>query len=153
MADAPFAEWTRGAFTVSTDPARVDLDVVHGFLTTCYWALGIPREVVRRSLECSLCFGVYEGAQQVGFARIVTDRATVAYVGDVFLLEPWRGRGLARWLMECVVAHPDLQGLRRWILLTRHAHGLYEKFGFTPLHAPDRWMERRESQLYTRTQR
>ena len=103
---------------------------------------GIPRDVMERSIRNALPFGIYEGARLAGFARVVTDYATVAYVGDVFVLEPWRGRGLSRWLMECVLAHPELQGFRRWILLTRDAHGLYARAGFTPLASPERWMER-----------
>ena len=140
--------WERDGFEVDTERTRVDLDVVHGFLAASYWARGIPRETLERSLDHSLCFGIYHGAQQAGFARVVTDRATVAYLGDVFVLEPWRGRGLSKWMMECIVAHPDLKGLRRWILLTRDAHGLYARFGFTPLHAPERWMERWDPEVY-----
>jgi GNAT superfamily N-acetyltransferase len=135
-------EWQRDGFTISTDPARLDVDGVHAYLSASYWARGIPRDVFERSVRNALCFGIYEGARQVGFARVVTDFATVAYVGDVFVLEPWRGRGLSRWLMEIITSHPELQGFRRWILLTRDAHGLYTKFGFTPLGAPDRWMEK-----------
>jgi GNAT superfamily N-acetyltransferase len=135
-------EWKRDGFTLSTDHARLDLDMIHGYLSTCYWARGIPRDVCERSIRNALPFGVYEGARQVAFARVVTDLATVAYVGDVFVLEPWRGRGLSRWMCECILAHPELQGFRRWILLTRDAHGLYAKFGFTSLAAPDRWMEK-----------
>lgn len=135
-------EWHRDAFTVSTDPARIDLEVIHGFLATSYWATGIPVDVVQRSLEHSLNFGLHHERAQIGFARIVSDRATVAYVGDVFVLEPWRGRGLSTWLMTCVVEHPELQGLRRWFLLTRDAQALYEKVGFTALRSPERWMER-----------
>jgi len=134
-------EWQRDGFTISTDPARLDLDGIYAYLGNSYWASGIPRDVFERSVRHALCFGVYEGARQVGFARVVTDFATVAYVGDVFVLEAWRGRGLSRWLMEVVMAHPELQGFRRWILLTRDAHGLYTKFGFTPLGDPGRWME------------
>jgi len=130
-------ERQRDGFTISTDPARLDLDGVYAWLSASYWARGIPRDVFERSVRHALCFGIYEGARQVGFARVVTDFATVAYVGDVFVLEPWRGRGLSRWLMEVISSHPDLQGFRRWILLTRDAHGLYRKFGFTPLaYAP-----------------
>ena len=135
-------EWRRDAFTISTDPARLDLDAIHAFLVDSYWARGIPRDVMERSIRNALPFGIYEGARLAGFARVVTDYATVAYVGDVFVLEPWRGRGLSRWLMECVLAHPELQGFRRWILLTRDAHGLYARAGFTPLASPERWMER-----------
>ena len=142
-------EWRRGEFLISTDPARLNLDVIHGFLTNCYWSKGIPREVVARSVEHSLCFGVYDGSgAQVGFARVVSDFATVAYLGDVFILESHRGRGLSKWLMERITQHPALQGLRRWILLTRDAHGLYKKFGFTPLKAPDRYMERHDPSVY-----
>ena len=136
-------EWTRGEYTVSSDPGRLDLDVIHGFLVGAYWSTGVPRAVVERAVAHSLCFGVYAGAAQVGFARVITDRATFAYLADVFILEPYRGQGLARWLMECIEAHPDLQGLRRWLLATRDAHGLYAGVGFTPLAAPERWMERR----------
>jgi GNAT superfamily N-acetyltransferase len=142
-------ESRRGEFLISTDPARLNLDVIHGFLTNCYWSKGIPREVVARSVEHSLCFGVYDGSgAQVGFARVVSDFATVAYLGDVFILESHRGRGLSKWLMESITQHPALQGLRRWILLTRDAHGLYKKFGFTPVKAPDRYMERHDPSVY-----
>jgi GNAT superfamily N-acetyltransferase len=146
-------EHQRGEFVISTSPERLSLDVIHGFLTNCYWARGIPREVVARSIEHSLCFGIYDespglakdardGAPaQVGFARVVSDFATVAYLGDVFVLESHRGRGLSKWLMECIVQHPALQNLRRWILLTRDAHGLYSQFGFTPVRSPERYME------------
>jgi len=158
-------ESRRGEFVISTDPARLDLDVIHGFLTNCYWAKGIPRQVVARSIEHSLCFGVYDGSGagvpagvpvdvpvgvpvQVGFARVVSDFATVAYLGDVFVLESHRGRGLSKWLMECVMQHPALQRLRRWILLTRDAHELYARFGFTPLKAPERYMELHRPMVY-----
>jgi GNAT superfamily N-acetyltransferase len=143
------AEHRRGEFLISTDRQRLNLDVVHSFLTNCYWAKGIPREVVARSIENSLCFGIYEGGDtQVGFARVVSDFATVAYLGDVFVLESHRGRGLSKWLMECIVQHPALQNLRRWILLTRDAHGLYSQFGFTPVKAPERYMELHRPNVY-----
>jgi len=135
-------EWVRGDDRVSTDPAALDLAVVHGFLTECYWARGIPRETVARSLDHSLPFGLYRVDRQIGFARVITDYATFAYVGDVFVLDAYRGQGLARWLMECVASHPDLQGLRRWLLATRDAHGLYKHAGYTPLARPEMWMER-----------
>lgn len=142
-------EFRRGEFLVSTDRARLDIDVVHEFLTNCYWARGIPRETVARSIEHSLCFGIYEGDdKQVGFARVISDFATVAYLGDVFVLESHRGRGLSKWMMECIMKHPELQGLRRWILLTRDAHGLYAQFGFNPLEAPARYMERHQKDVY-----
>ena len=135
-------EFQRGEYVISTDPAKLDLDTIHGFLTNCYWAKGIPRETVTRSIEHSLCFGIYHRSEgQVGFARVISDFATVAYLGDVFVLEAHRGRGLSKWMMECIMKHPQLQGLRQWILLTRDAHRLYTKFGFTPLTAPERYME------------
>jgi GNAT superfamily N-acetyltransferase len=139
----------RGEFLISTDPARLDVDVIHGFLTNCYWAKGISREVVARSIEHSLCFGVYDGSgAQVGFARVVSDFTTVAYLGDVFVLESHRGRGLSKWMMECVTRHPALQNLRRWVLLTRDAHGLYAQFGFTPVKSPERYMELHRPDVY-----
>lgn len=140
--------WSRGDFEISTDPVRIDVDLVHEFLTSSYWAQGIPVETVRRSIENSICFGIYHGRQQVGFARIVSDRATFAYLADVFVLPSHRGRGLSRWLMECIVGHADLQGLRRWMLATRDAHGLYAQFGFTAVKKPDRWMELHHPDVY-----
>jgi len=144
------SEWHRGEYTLTTDPARVDLAVVHGFLASSYWARDIPLEVVRRSIEHSLNFTLLHGAEQVGFARVITDYATFAYLGDVFVLEAHRGRGLSKWLMEVVVAHPDLQGFRRWVLLTRDAHGLYAQFGFRALASPERYMERWVPEAYRR---
>jgi GNAT superfamily N-acetyltransferase len=131
--------WRRGQFEVSSDPNRLDLDVVHGYLTRSYWATGITRDKVERSLAGSLSFGVYQLAahnaaeSQVGFARVVSDHVTFAWLGDVFILEEYQGRGLGKFLMECVVAHPQLQGLRRFVLATRDAHGLYAQFGFEPV--------------------
>jgi GNAT superfamily N-acetyltransferase len=143
------AEFRRGEFLIGTDPARLDLDVIYNFLTNCYWAKGIPREVVARSIEHALCFGIYDGSgAQVGFARVVSDFATVAYLGDVFVLESHRGRGLSKWMMECILQHPALQNLRRWILLTRDAHELYRKFGFAALKSPDRYMELHRPDVY-----
>ena len=118
-------EWRRGEYLISTDKNWLDLTLIHSFLTTSYWAAGIPLEVVRRSIEHSLSFGLYKEDQQIGYARVITDYATFAYLGDVFILEPFRGQGLSKWLMEVVVTHPELQGFRRWILLTKDAHGLY----------------------------
>jgi N-acetylglutamate synthase-like GNAT family acetyltransferase len=142
-------EWRCGDFLVSTDQARLNLDVIHAFLTRCYWAKGIRRETVARSIEHSLCFGVYDGSgAQVGFARVVSDFATVAYLGDVFVVEAHRGRGLGEFMMECIMQHPALQGLRRWILLTRDAHGLYKKFGFTALQSAERYMELHRPDIY-----
>jgi GNAT superfamily N-acetyltransferase len=147
--DPAIMERRRGEFVISTNRERVDLDVVHGFLTNCYWAKGIPRDVVARSIEHSLCFGIYENEHaQIGFARVVSDLATVAYLGDVFVLESYRGRGLSKWLMQCVIEHPSLQNLRRWILLTRDAHALYSKFGFTAVKVPERYMELHRPNVY-----
>jgi GNAT superfamily N-acetyltransferase len=141
-------EYRKGGFTVSTDRKRIDLDVVHGFLTECYWAKGIRREVVARSIENSLCFGAYAEGKQVGFARVISDYATYAYIGDVFVLESFRGRGLGKWLMECIMRHPRLQGLRRWSLVTRDSHGLYARFGFEPLKKPQNYMEVHRPDVY-----
>jgi GNAT superfamily N-acetyltransferase len=140
--------YRKGEFTVSTDRKRIDLDVVHGFLTQCYWAKGIPREVVARSIENSLCFGVYANGKQIGFARVISDYATYAYIGDVFVVDSFRGRGLGKWLMECVMQHSRLQGLRRWSLVTRDAHGLYSKLGFEPLKKPENYMELHRPEVY-----
>jgi GNAT superfamily N-acetyltransferase len=141
-------EYRKGEFLVSTDRALIDLDVVHGFLIECYWAKGIPRDVVARSIENSLCFGLYAESKQVGFARVISDYATYAYMGDVFLLESFRGRGLGKWLMECIMQHPRLQGLRRWSLVTSDAHGLYAQFGFEPLKKPQNYMELHRPDVY-----
>jgi GNAT superfamily N-acetyltransferase len=141
-------EYRRGEFVVTTDRERLDLDTIHSFLTDCYWARGIPREIVARSIENSLCFGVYDRKKQVGFARVITDYATYAYIGDVFVLDSYRGRGLGKWLMECVMRNPQLQGLRRWSLVTGDAHGLYAQYGFTPLAAAERHMELHDPEVY-----
>ena len=140
-----------GRFLISTDRAKLDLDVIHGFLTHSYWAEGIPRETVIRAIENSLCFGVYNGAEQVGFARVISDFATYAYLADVFILEPYRERGLGKELIASVMAHPELQGLRRWSLGTRDAHGLYAQFGFTALDNPSRMMEIADPEVYLRS--
>ena len=141
-------EWRRGEYLISTDKNWLDLTLIHSFLTTSYWAAGIPLEVVRRSIEHSLSFGLYKEDQQIGYARVITDYATFAYLGDVFILEPFRGQGLSKWLMEVVVTHPDLQGFRRWILLTKDAHGLYKKVDFTGVATPERYMERFFTDVY-----
>jgi len=145
---APTEEYRKGEFAISTDPDRLDLDVIHGFLTECHWAKGIPRETVARSIQNSLCFGVYTESKQVGFARVISDFATYAYLGDVFILNEYRSRGLGKWLMECIMRHPSLQGLRRWSLVTRDAHRLYAPLGFTPLKTPDRYMELHDPAVY-----
>ena len=127
---------------ITTDTSRFDLDVIHGYLTRSYWAHGISRDVVARSMEGSLCFAAFEGERQLGFARVVTDHATFAYVCDVFVLESHQRRGVGKRLMAAIVAHPELQGLRRWTLFTRDAHGLYRRFGFREPRYPERLMER-----------
>jgi GNAT superfamily N-acetyltransferase len=133
---------TSPEYEISTDPGRIDRDLVHRFLSReSYWARGIPRDVVDRCIDNSLCFGVYRGSEQVGFARVVTDRAAIAYLGDVFIVAGHRRRGLGKRLVEVVMRHPDLQGLRRFMLGTEDAHSLYERFGFRPLAHPDRMME------------
>lgn len=140
-------ERQRGGYTVSTDPQRLDLDAIHGYLTRSYWAAGIPRDVVERSLRLSLCFGLYRGNEQAGFARLVTDLATFAYLADVFVLEAHRGRGLSKWLMECILDHPDVRDVRRWHLVTRDAQGLYATFGFAEPE-PGKHMGRRRQNPY-----
>jgi GNAT superfamily N-acetyltransferase len=134
-------EVTRDTLTISTDPARLDLDAMTAMLSRSYWARGRKREAVARSAENSLVFGVYDGQRQVGLARVISDFTTFAYLCDVFIHEDYRGQGLGKWLMETVLAHPDLQGLRRFMLATQDAHGLYAQYGFTSLANPDRWME------------
>ncbi|TMB82853.1 MAG: GNAT family N-acetyltransferase [Chloroflexi bacterium] len=141
-------EWRQGKYVISTDKSRLDLTVIHNFLKTSYWAAGIPLEVVRRSIEHSLSFGLYKEDKQIGYARVITDYATFAYLGDVFILEPFRGQGLSKWLMEVVVTHPELQGFRRWLLLTKDAHGLYKKVDFTGVATPERYMERFFTDVY-----
>jgi len=141
-------EYHRGEFLLSTDPKRLDVNLIHSFLTDCYWAQGIPLEVVKRSIQNSFCFGVYTDGKQVGFARVISDFATYAYIGDVFVLESFRGHGLGKWIMRSIMQHPKLQGLRRWSLLTRDAHGLYAQFGFTPVEVPDRYMEIHAADVY-----
>jgi GNAT superfamily N-acetyltransferase len=143
-------EWRREAFTISTDPARLDRPAIREFLAGSYWAGGIPQDVVDRAIEGSLVFGLYDGERQVGFARVVSDFATFAYLADVYVLEEYRGRGLALWLMEVIRNHPRLANLRRWMLATRDAHPLYAKVGFTPLSAPDRFMEITDPEIYQR---
>jgi N-acetylglutamate synthase-like GNAT family acetyltransferase len=126
-----------GGYVISDDSARLDLYVVHGFLSRSYWAKAIPRELVERSIRNSLCLGVYSDGKQVGFARVITDKATFAYLCDVFIAEEHRGRGLSKALVAAIKAHRDLQGIRRWMLVTLDAHGLYEQFGFQKVANPE----------------
>ncbi len=135
--------WRRGDYLISTDPGRLDLALVHRYLSEeAYWSPGVPREVVERSIEHSLNFGVYRGDEQAGFARVVTDYATFAWLADVFVVEHHGRRGLGKWLLETVISHPDLESLRRWILATADAHGLYARFGFRPAAGDARFMVR-----------
>lgn len=139
---------TKDKFTVSTDKEKFNIDMIHSFLTNSYWAEGISREIIRRSIEGSLCFGVFENDRQVGFARMITDKATFAYLADVFIIKEYRGLGLSKWLMEVIMSHPGLQGLRRMMLATKDAHELYKKFGFTSLTNADRWMQIHHPDVY-----
>ena len=140
----------RPPYSISTDPARLDVDTIWSWLRESYWSPGIPRETVARAIRNSIPFGVFEGPRQVGFARVVTDRATFAYVADVFVDPAARGRGLGRWLMDVIAGHPELQGLRRWMLATRDAHGLYAKSGFRPVGRPEIFMEIHRPDVYRR---
>lgn len=135
------AAWRRGELLVSTNPRLLHADTIHQFLKETYWAPEIPKHIVQRCIRGSLPFGVYRAGRQVGFARVVTDLTTYGYLADVFIVEPERGQGLSKWLVECVMEHPNLQGFRRWMLATRDAHGLYEKYGFVPAAHPERLME------------
>lgn len=137
-------------YDISTDKSRLNIDVIHAFLTASYWAQGIPRSTVVQCIENSLCFGAYCGDTQVGFARVISDFTTFAYLADVFVVEAHRGKGVSKLIMDEVIKHPQLQGLRRFVLGTRDAHGLYEKYGFTPLKAPDRWMEIHNPDAYVK---
>lgn len=129
------------SYEITTDHSRFDIDAIHTYLAQSYWSPGIPKAVVERAIANSVCFGVIHAGRQVGFARVVTDKATFAYLADVYILEAHRGKGLAGRIMEAVKRHPELQGLRRMLLATRDAHALYAKHGFKPLAAPDRMME------------
>ena len=144
-------EARKDEYLISTDPSLLQVDVIHHYLSKgSYWALNIPRDVVERSISNSLCFGLYEKDQQIGFARLVTDKATFAYLADVFILESFRGKGLAKWMMEVIQSHPELQGLRKWMLGTRDAHSLYEQFGWTVLYEDTRkrFMQRHFKDVY-----
>jgi GNAT superfamily N-acetyltransferase len=132
--------WTRETHTISDEPERLQLEVIVDYLARAYWSNQRPRAVIEKSLKHSLCFGVFHEKTQIGFARVVTDHATFAYLADVFILESHQGHGLGKWLVQTILEHPDLQGLRRWILATRDAHGLYAQFGFAALENPDRYM-------------
>jgi len=143
-------EIRNGDYLVTTDRAKFDLAAIHDFLSReAYWSRDLPLVTLRRSIDNSLCFGLFEGERQIGFARVISDLATVAYLGDVYVLDSHRGRGLSRMLMDAVFTHPDLQHLRRWILLTSSAEWLYRKYGFTPLPRPEIYMERFDPDVYS----
>ena len=143
--------WHKGSYRISTDKTRLDIDIIHDYLTCSYWAKGIPKATVVRSIEGSLNFGVFKDDEQVGFARVITDYATFMYVADVFILEAHRGQGLGVWLMDVIVSHPELAGIRTWTLLTADAHGLYEKFDFEVPGDTSRFMRRKVPYPYPLT--
>jgi ribosomal protein S18 acetylase RimI-like enzyme len=144
-----YTDLTRGPYSVTADRRRMDVDAVHGFLARSFWARGISKDLVAKSIAHSLCFGLFDGQAQIGFARVVTDSSTYAYLCDVYVLEQYRGQGLGKWMIEFVMAHPDVQGLRRFQLVTRDAHGLYRRFGFQTPANPDRYMEIFRSGMYS----
>ncbi|RBL92092.1 GNAT family N-acetyltransferase [Chitinophaga flava] len=142
---------TEGEYTVSTDKSRLDIGVIHGFLANeSYWAKDIPVSVVEKTLAGSLCFGVYHQDRQIGFARLITDYAAFAYLADVFIIQEYRGKGLSKLLMRAMLAHPELQTLRRWLLVTTDAHALYSQFGFTPIPNPEKFMQLHNPNVYTK---
>src|SRR4051812_137804 len=149
MSSARIMRTKKGEYEIDTDKRRLDIAGIHKFLSTeSYWAKNRTLEQTLTAIENSLCYGIYKGRSQVGFARVVTDRATFAYIGDVYVVQEHRGQGLSKWLMQTMVEQPDMQGLRRWLLATRDAHGLYENYGFSGLVHPDRWMERTAPDAY-----
>lgn len=150
MVNDPVLEWQREGYRISTSRSELDLEAMHRFLAASTWSPGLPMVVLEQAVRGSLCFGLFGAEGQLGFARVITDGATFAYLCDVYILEAHRGRGLGRWLMEAVQAHPFLQGLRRFVLVTRDAHGLYEQFGFRPLARPEGYMELHNPNVYAR---
>ncbi len=151
MTEVRNREWQRGEYSISTDRNRLDIRVIHDFISNqSYWAQGRPLETVQRSLDNSLNFGLHANDRQIGFARVVTDYATFAWIADVFVLPEHRGQGLSKWLLEVILSHPDLQGFRRWVLATKDAQSLYAGFGFIALHRPERWMERPDPSMQER---
>lgn len=142
----------KNGYQISTDKSLIDFDVVHNYISKdSYWAQQMPAETLKRAVDHSICFGIYHHNKQVGFARVVSDQATFAYIADVFVLPAFRGIGLSKWLVQTILSHPDLQGLRRWSLATLDAHGLYKQMGFTELSKPDRWMEIYHPEVYKQT--
>lgn len=143
-------EWIQGEFTITDRREDLDVEIIHNFLRESYWAKGIPRAIVEKSINYSLCFGLYHNSNQIGFGRVVSDQSTFAYIADVFVVPAYRGRGLGKWLVSCLLTHPELQGLRRWLLATLDAHGLYEQNGFVALRRPDVFMEINDPNIYQR---
>ena len=143
-------EARKDGFLITTDKAKLDIDLIHDLLRESYWAAGIPLAVVRQSIQHSLCFGMYDAEVQIGFARVITDYTTFGYLADVFVVDAYRGRGLGKWLIATILGHPELQGFRRWMLATRDAHGLYSPFGFAAVKTPERLMERLDMDIYKR---
>lgn len=142
-------EWQKENCRLTTDVACFDMEVLFRFISEeSYWARGMSRETFERAVQHSVCFGLFDGERQIGFGRVVSDFASVAYLKDVFILEDYRGRGLSKWMMECILAHPDLQVIRRWLLVTADAQELYKKFGFTPLKVPEKFMELHNPEVY-----
>ncbi|UUC45397.1 GNAT family N-acetyltransferase [Flavobacterium cerinum] len=140
---------TFDAFTITTDKSKLDINVIHRYLSgESYWSKDIPIERIQKSIENALCFGVYHNDQQIGYAKVVSDFSTMAYLGDVFILESYRGQGLSKQLMETIMSHPELQNLRRWILLTADAHELYKKYGWQPIASPEKWMEIHQPDIF-----
>lgn len=138
-------------FCISTDKTKLDIDSIHEFLSTkAYWCLNIPKDKVQIAVQNSLCFGVYRNEKQIGFARIISDFSTIAYLGDVYIVEEHRGIGLSKWLIDTVMHYPNLQGLIRWILLTGDAHRLYRQFGWTNIADPTKWMELHNKNVYSK---
>lgn len=144
-------EYQKDGYTISTDNTRLDVTAIHSYLSgEAYWSKGIQRDILETAIQNSLCFGVYQGEVQVGFARVISDFATFAYMCDVFILEPYRGQGLGVWLVACILEHPSLQGLRNILLFTWDAHGLYDRYGFAPPANPERIMVKRDPDIYLR---
>jgi N-acetylglutamate synthase-like GNAT family acetyltransferase len=143
-------QWKNDNYLISTDKMLLDFELIYQFISTSYGAKGIPRDTMKKALDGSLCFGLYDDGKQIGLSRMITDNATFAYLADVFVLEQHRGKGLSKWMMECIFAHPSLQGLRRVMLATADAHGLYEKFGFTAINMPEPLMQIHQPDIYHR---
>ena len=146
-------EWRKDEYLLSTDKSKIDVELVHRFLSHSYWAESIPLEIVQKSIDQSLCFGMYRNDKLIGFARVISDFATFAYLADVFILPGERGQGLSKWLIGTIMDHPQLQGLRRFTLATKDAHGLYAQFGFTPFDKPERWMQKHDAGVYKKNVR